>query len=90
MWLAGDVMADILEYNKAWGLDRFDRPVPGGYTDRLLKRSVEPTKEQSQSVFPLITVCEEDIKIKCENSYNITLTDEQFKQFLDVIKSFKR
>lgn len=84
MWNFGDLALDIIERNRALGLDEYGRTTFDSFDEEEIPPIVE------QPIFPLMTICEDDVKIKCTNSYNITLTDEQFEKFLDVIKSFKR
>jgi len=95
MWVMGDIIANDLNMLHAWGCDEYGRPEAGGYLDRLVNgygdssdEVEEPAPAKKEPIFPFI-VPEKKVKIKCETNYNITLTDEQFDKFLEVIKSLK-
>lgn len=84
MWIMGDVIRNYAEEMATHGCDyhgnKFDE------SDDINQNEVD-THEEPSKIFPLINVCDSSkVKVKGDVIYNITLTDEQFQEFIKTIK----
>lgn len=95
MWFMEDVMRSYVEEMATHGRDyhgnKFnDSEVDSNNDDTEIETQNYPCSddnEEPSKIFPLINVCDSSkVKVKGNVVYNITLTDEQFQEFIKTIK----